>query len=587
MEYCSRIYRFRDGKELRLGEHTVVMGILNVTPDSFSDGGKWNTLEQAKEQGTPIIAFDRIIKNTDAVNYYASFDNEAIGEAMGEYIEAALNLKPEFDLKKAEERAHILEGLARAIDIVDEIIATIRACKGGSAEAKQAIMERFGFDDPQASAIVAYRLGQLAGLEIKKIMDELEDLEEKIRHFHNVLQNTEMQFQIIKDELLAIKEKYGDARRTQIVPAAGEFRIEDMIADDTVVVTISHLGYVKRTPLREYRRQSRGGKGSKGSSTRDTDFIEHIFTCTNHNYLLFFTEQGKCYWLRAFEIPEEGKNSKGRAIQNLLNVDKDNKIITGLNVKDLKDEEFINNNYVILCTKKGIIKKTSLEAYSRPRKAGINAINIREGDELLTACMTSGEDEVLMALRSGKAVRFNEKTVRPMGRTASGVKGITLASENDEVIGMICLNSPEQTVLVVSEKGFGKRSGIEDYRVTNRGGKGVKTLNITEKTGDLIAIKDVTDEDDLIIINRSGILIRIGVDTLRVMGRATQGVKLINLKNNDEIAAVTKVKREDEEEETTEEGTTDPDNPTGEVAPDQPESPDETPATSDDSNAVE
>ena len=375
--------------------------------------------------------------------------------------------RTQFDLKKAEERAHILEGLARAIDIVDEIIATIRACKGGSAEAKQAIMERFGFDDPQASAIVAYRLGQLAGLEIKKIMDELEDLEEKIRHFHDVLQNVDMQFQIIKDELTEIKNKYGDERRTKIVPAAGEFRIEDMIADDTVVVTISHLGYVKRTPLREYRRQSRGGKGSKG---------------------LFFTEQGKCYWLRAFEIPKEGMNSKGRAIQNLLNVDKDNKVITVLNVRDLKDEEFINNHYVILCTKKGVIKKTTLEAYSRPRKAGINAINIREGDELLTANMTSGEDEVLMALRSGKAVRFNEKTVRPMGRNASGVKGITLASENDEVIGMICIHSPEQTVLVVSEKGFGKRSGIEDYRITNRGGKGVKTLNITEKTGDLITV---------------------------------------------------------------------------------------------------
>ena len=322
-----------------------------------------------------------------------------------------------------------------------------------------------------------------------------------------------------------------------------------MIADDTVVVTISHLGYVKRTPLREYRRQSRGGKGSKGSSTRDTDFIEQVFTCTNHNYLLFFTEQGKCYWLRAFEIPEEGKNSKGRAIQNLLNLEKDNKVITVLNVRELKDEEFINNHYVILCTKKGVIKKTTLEAYSRPRKAGINAINIREDDELLTANMTSGEDEVLMALRSGKAVRFNEKTVRPMGRNASGVKGITLASKDDEVIGMICIHDPEQTVLVVSEKGFGKRSGIDDYRITNRGGKGVKTLNITEKTGDLIAIKDVTDEDDLIIINKSGILIRIGADTLRVMGRATQGVKLIDLRGNDEIAAVTKVKREEEEEE--------------------------------------
>ncbi|MCR5658668.1 MAG: DNA gyrase subunit A [Bacteroidales bacterium] len=455
-----------------------------------------------------------------------------------------------FDLKKAEDRAHILEGLARAIDIVDEIIATIRACKGGTPEAKQAIMDKFGFDDPQASAIVAYRLGQLAGLEIKKIMDELDEIHERIKHFHEILQNEELQFQIIKDELLVIKEKYGDTRRTQIVPAAGEFRMEDIIADDAVVITISHLGYIKRTPLTEYRVQSRGGKGSKGSATRDTDFIEHIFTATNHNHLLFFTEQGKCYKLRAFEIPEEGKNSKGRAIQNLLPLDKDNKVMAYLNVKSMTDEEYLENNYIILCTKKGIIKKTNLAAYKNVRQNGIIAVNIREDDQLLEACLTSGNDEVLMAVRSGKAVRFNEQTVRPMGRTATGVKAITLGSPEDEVIGMVCINDPQQTVLVVSEKGFGKRSDIEDYRITNRGAKGVKTLNITDKTGDLIAIKGVTDDEDLMIINKSGIVIRMAVSKLRVMGRATQGVKLIDLRGSDEIAAVTKTEHEDEPEET-------------------------------------
>ncbi len=455
-----------------------------------------------------------------------------------------------YELKKAEERAHILEGLARAIDIVDEIIATIRACTGGTPEAKQAIMDRFGFDDPQASAIVAYRLGQLAGLEIKKIMDELDEIHERIKHFHDILQNVDLQFQIIKDELLVIKEKYGDERRTQIVPAAGEFRMEDIIADDAVVITISHLGYIKRTPLSEYRVQSRGGKGSKGSATRDTDFIEHIFTATNHNHLLFFTEQGKCYKLRAFEIPEEGKNSKGRAIQNLIPIDKDNKVMAYLNVKSMSDEDYLENNYIILCTKKGIIKKTTLAAYKNVRQNGIIAVNIREDDQLLEACLTSGNDEVLMAVRSGKAVRFNEQTVRPMGRTATGVKAITLASENDEVIGMVCINDPQQTVLVVSEKGFGKRSDIDDYRITNRGAKGVKTLNITDKTGDLIAIKGVTDDDDLMIINKSGIVIRMAVSKLRVMGRATQGVKLIDLRGTDQIAAVTKVEHEDEEETT-------------------------------------
>ena len=455
-----------------------------------------------------------------------------------------------FELKKAEERAHILEGLARAIDIVDEIIATIRACKGGTPEAKQAIMDKFGFDDPQASAIVAYRLGQLAGLEILKIMEELDDLKKKISYFHDILQNVDLQYQIIKDELTVIKEKYGDARRSLIVHAADEVRMEDLIADEAVVITISHLGYVKRTPLAEYRRQSRGGKGSKGSAARDSDFIEHIFIATNHNYLLFFTEKGKCLRTRVFEIPEEGKNSKGRAIQNLINIDQDDKVRAYLNVLDLADEDYVKNNYIILGTKKGIIKKTTLEAYSnrRTRNLAINAITIREDDELLDACLTSGNDEVLVATKYGKAVHFNESKVRPTGRTAAGVKSITLSEDDDGVIGMICISNPEQSVLVVSENGFGKRTGIEDYRITNRGGKGIKTMNITEKTGQLIAIKCVTDNDDLMIINKSGIVIRIGVDTLRIMGRATQGVKLIDIRESDQIAAVARVDAEEEEE---------------------------------------
>lgn len=554
-------------------------GIADIRDESDRKGTR--VVYELKRDANPDVVLNKLfmmtpLQSSFSVNNVALVNGRPYTLNLKQLIEHFVNHRHEvvvrrtrFDLKKAEERAHILEGLARAIDIVDEIIATIRACKGGTPEAKAAIMEKFGFDDPQASAIVAYRLGQLAGLEILKIMDELDELHQRIQHFHDILQNVDMQYQIVKDELLVIKEKYGDARRTKIVPAAGEFRMEDIIADDAVVITISHLGYIKRTPLTEYRVQSRGGKGSKGSATRDTDFIEHIFTATNHNYLLFFTEQGKCFWLRAFEIPEEGKNSKGRAIQNLINVEKDDKVLAYLNVKDLMDEDYINNNYIILCTKKGIIKKTTLEAYSRPRKNGINAITIREGDQLLEACLTSGDDEVLMALRSGKAVRFNEQTVRPMGRNASGVKAITLASETDEVIGMICISNPEQNVLVVSENGYGKRSDIEDYRITNRGTKGVKTLNITDKTGKLIAIKSVTDDEDLMIINKSGIVIRLAVSTLRIMGRATQGVKLIDLRGNDQIAAVTKVEHVEEEEETSENAET-VENPAGETPADNP-----------------
>ena len=456
--------------------------------------------------------------------------------------------RTQHDLREAEKRAHILEGLARAIDIVDQIIATIRACKGGSAEAKQALMDQYGFDDPQASAIVAYRLGQLAGLEIKKIMDELEQLHQLIAHLKEVLASPAMQFDIIKNELRNIKEKYGDERKSTIERTAEDFKMEDIIADDAVVVTISHLNYIKRTNLTEYRRQSRGGKGSKGSDARDEDFIEQIFVATNHNYMLFFTEKGRCYWLRVFEIPEGTKASKGRAIQNLIHLDPDDNVKAYINLTDMSPE-FCENHYLTLITKKGIIKKTTMEAYSRPRATGIIALGIREGDELLEAKMTSGNSEILIALKSGRAIRFPESTVRPMGRTASGVRAITVDDENDEVVGMICIDDPQTNVLVVSEKGYGKRSDLEEYRITNRGGKGVKTMNITDKTGQLVAIKDVVDGDDLMIINKSGILIRIAVDTLRVMGRATQGVRLINLRDNDEIAAVTKVKAEDIEEE--------------------------------------
>ena len=456
--------------------------------------------------------------------------------------------RTQHDLREAEKRAHILEGLARAIDIVDQIIATIRACKGGAQEAKQALMDQYGFDDPQAAAIVAYRLGQLAGLEIKKIMDELEELHKLIAHLKEILADPKLQFDIIKNELRYVKEKYGDERKSTIERTAEDFKMEDIIADDAVVVTISHLNYIKRTNLTEYRRQSRGGKGSKGSDARDEDFIEQIFVATNHNYMLFFTEKGKCYWLRVYEIPEGTKASKGRAIQNLIHLDPDDNVKAYINLTNMTPE-FCENHYLTLITKKGIIKKTTMEAYSRPRATGIIALGIREGDELLEAKMTSGNSEILIALKSGRAIRFPEKTVRPMGRTASGVRAITVDDENDEVVGMICIDDPATNVLVVSEKGYGKRSDLEEYRITNRGGKGVKTMNITDKTGQLVAIKDVVDGDDLMIINKSGILIRIAVDTLRVMGRATQGVRLINLRDNDEIAAVTKVKAEDIEEE--------------------------------------
>ena len=445
-----------------------------------------------------------------------------------------------YELEQAEKRAHILEGLLIALDHLDEVIKLIRGSQTPEV-AREGLMSSFGLSEAQARAILDLRLQRLTGLERDKIKSEYDELMERIAYYKKVLSDEGLRFQIIKDELHEVKEQYGDQRRTDIDYAGGDLSIEDMIPDEQVIITISHAGYVKRTPLAEYRTQSRGGVGHRGASTRDEDFIEYLFTATNHNYMLFFTEMGRCFWLRAYEIPEGGKVSKGRAIQNLINIPKDDKVNAFINAKDLKDEEYINSHYITMCTKGGVIKKTSLEAYSRPRQNGINAISIREGDALLEARLTTGSSEILMAAKNGKCIRFEEDRVRAMGRNASGVRAITLNDKKDEVIGMICVDGGEGDILVVSEKGYGKRSALDDYRITNRGGKGVRTLNITEKTGALIAIKNVNDSDDLMIINRSGVMIRMAVEELRVMGRNTQGVKLINLKEKDEIASVTKV----------------------------------------------
>ncbi|HRH03342.1 MAG TPA: DNA gyrase subunit A [Bacteroidia bacterium] len=453
--------------------------------------------------------------------------------------------RTKFELSQAEKRAHILEGYLIALDHLDEVIKMIRESATPQA-AQDGLMSNFNLSEIQAKAILEMRLRVLTGLERDKIKEEYNELMKTIAYLRSILENESLRMQIIKDELLELKEKYGDARKSEIVYSAEDFRIEDMIADEEVVVTVSHLGYIKRTQLSEYKTQNRGGKGSKGSATRDEDFLEHMFTASTHNYLLFFTEQGKCYWMRAFEIPEGTKQSKGRAIQNLLNIAPDDKIKAYINVKDLTDEEYLNNNFIIMCTKKGTIKKTSLKAYSRPRQNGINAINVKDGDTLLEAKLTNGSNEIMLASKSGKLVRFPEEKARAIGRNATGVRGIRLSSDSDEVIGMICISDPKSNVLVVSETGYGKRSELEEYRVTNRGGKGVKTINITEKTGNLIALKDVTDDNDIMIINKSGITIRLAVADLRVIGRATQGVKFIDLGKNDEIAAVAKVDAEPE-----------------------------------------
>ncbi len=466
--------------------------------------------------------------------------------------------RTKFELDEAEKRAHILQGLLIALDHLDEVIALIRNSKTPD-DARDGLIEKFGLSEIQAKAILEMRLRVLTGLERDKIKAEYEELMKLIEYLNNILNDEALRMQIIKDELKEIRDKYGDERRTEIVYAGGDFRMEDMIEDEEVVITISHLGYIKRTKLSEYRVQGRGGKGALGSNSREEDFIEQLFIASTHNYMLFFTEQGKCFWLKVYEIPEGTRISKGRAIQNLINITKEDKVKAFMNVKNLSDEEYLNNNFIIMCTKNGTIKKTLLGAYSNPRVTGINAISINEGDQLLEAVLTDGNSEIVMALRSGRAIRFNETTVRPMGRTAAGVRGISLGGPADEVIGMIAINSPETTVLVVSEKGYGKRSDIDDYRVTNRGGKGVKTLNITEKTGNLIGIKAVNENDQLMIINKSGLIIRLEVEQLRVMGRATQGVRLIKLNDDDEIASIAKI--EDVKEEELPEGNTDEINP--------------------------
>ena len=454
--------------------------------------------------------------------------------------------RTKFELKKAEERAHILEGLIIASDNIDEVISIIRGSKNPE-EARENLKKRFELSDIQAKAIVEMRLRQLTGLEQDKLRSEYEGLLITIADLKDILDKKDRRMQIIKDELFEVKEKYGDDRRSNIEYAGGEFSMEDMIPNEKVVITISHAGYIKRTPLNEYKTQNRGGVGQKASTTREEDFLQDLFVGTNHQYMLFFTQKGKCFWMRVYEVPEGSKTAKGRAIQNLINIEQDDKVKAFICTQDLKDEGYINNHYVIMATRKGQVKKTSLEQYSRPRANGINAITIREGDELLEAKLTNGNSHVMMAVKSGKAIRFEENKTRPMGRGASGVRGIRLNSENDEVVGMIAVNDMDANILVVSENGYGKRSNLEDYRVTNRGGKGVKTISITDKTGELVTIKNVIDQDDLMIINKSGIAIRMEISGLRVMGRATQGVKLINLKGNDTIAAVAKVMKGEEE----------------------------------------
>ena len=452
--------------------------------------------------------------------------------------------RTQFELRKAEERAHILEGLIIASDNIDEVIALIRGSKN-TEEAREKLIERFNLSDIQARAIVEMRLRQLTGLEQDKLRAEYEELMKLIEHLKALLADVNLRTALIKEELEEIREKYGDERRSTIEYSGGDVSIEDLIADENVVITISHAGYIKRTNLSEYKTQNRGGVGQKSAGTRDQDFLEHMYVATNHQYMMFFTQKGKCFWMRVYEIPEGSKTAKGRAIQNLVNIESDDKVKAFICTQDLKDKEYITSHNLVMVTKKGQVKKTSLEKYSKPRVNGVAAITIKEGDELLEAKLTNGESQIILAVKSGKLVRFEETKTRPMGRTASGVRGITLKDETDEVIGMVTVNDMSSEILVVAENGYGKRSSLDEYRITNRGGKGVKTLNITEKTGKLISINAVTDADDLMIINKSGLTIRMAVEDLRVMGRATQGVKLINIKGNDSIAAVTKVMKDD------------------------------------------
>ncbi|MGC6480352.1 MAG: DNA gyrase subunit A [Flavobacteriaceae bacterium] len=543
-------------KTAELVNDKKIEGISNIRDESDRKGMR--VVYVLKRDAIPNIVLNKLYKYT-ALQSSFSVNNIALVQGRPQL----LNLKDlihhfvehrhevvvrrtEFELKKAEERAHILEGLIIASDNIDEVIALIRS-SANADEARAKLMKTFELSERQAKAIVEMRLRQLTGLEQDKLRAEYEELQKTIADLKDILAKKERRMDIIKEELLEVKEKYGDERRSTIEYAGGNFSIEDMIPDEKVVITISHAGYIKRTPLHEYKTQNRGGVGQKASTTRNEDFLEYLFMGTNHQYMLFFTQKGKCFWLRVYEIPEGSKTSKGRAIQNLINIEQDDKVQAFINTQDLKDEDYTNGHYVIMVTKKGQVKKTSLEQYSRPRANGINAITIKDGDELLEAKLTTGQSQILLAVKSGKAIRFEENKTRPMGRGASGVRGITLANDKDEVIGMVAVNDMDANILVVSENGFGKRSDLGDYRVTNRGGKGVKTITITDKTGQLVALKSVTDQDDLMIINKSGVAIRMAVSDLRVMGRATQGVRLINLKGDDQIAAVAKVMKNDED----------------------------------------
>ena len=542
-----------------------IEGISDIRDESDRTGMR--IVYELKRDSIPNIVLNKLYKYTQLQSSF-SVNNIALVQGrpkllnLKELIQLfvshrheVLIRKTKFELTQAEKRAHILEGLLIALDNLDAVIKLIRSSQTPE-DAKNGLISNFSLSEIQSKAILDLRLQKLTGLETVKIKDEHAEIMERIKGFQEILSNEDLRFSLLVDDLKEVKEKYGDERRSNIEYSSSEVSIEDMIPNEEVLITISHLGYIKRTSLSEYRAQGRGGVGSKGATTRDEDFVEEMVMANNHDYMLFFTEQGKCFWLKVYEIPEGSKTSKGRAIQNLINIPSDDKVMAYINTKDLKDEDYINSNYIVMCTKNGQVKKTSLEQYSRPRTNGINAITIKEGDQLFEAKMTSGESQIMIAAKSGKCIRFEESKVRSMGRTASGVRGIKLRDEEDVVVGMICVNDMESSVLVVAENGYGKRSSIEEYRITNRGGKGVKTINITEKTGDLISLKNVTDEDDLMVINKSGITIRIGVNTLREMGRATQGVKIIRLRDEDSIASVAKVSKfkEDEQVELDEEG---------------------------------
>lgn len=545
-------------KTAELVNDKKIEGISDIRDESDRTGMR--IVYELKRDSITNVVLNNLFKHT-ALQTSFSVNNVALvkgrpyilnlKEMIGHYVDHRMDVvtrRTKFDLRKAEDRAHILEGLIIASDNIDEVIALIRG-SNNTEEARNKLIERFKLTEIQARAIVEMRLRQLTGLEQDKLRTEYDELMKTIENLRAILASEELRYKIIVEELTRIKEKYGDERMTNIEYNSADFRIEDMIPNEQVVITISHLGYIKRTPLADFKTQARGGRGSRGSTTRNEDFLEEMFVANTHNYLLVFTQKGKCFWMRVFEIPEGGKTSKGRAIQNMINIENDDKVLAYINVADLKDEEYIKDLNIVMCTKKGVVKKTSLDAYSRPRTNGIIAINVREGDELLEAKLTTGNSQIIMALHSGRAIRFEESKVRTMGRGASGVRGITLAHPDDKVVGMICVDDVESSVMVVSDKGYGKRTAVDDYRITNRGGKGVKTIQVTEKTGNLISIKNVTDEDDLMIINKKGITIRMALKSVRVMGRATQGVRLINLGKGDSIAAVAKVPHDDDEDE--------------------------------------